>query len=248
MFTTAFLQYRGKGPMRHEEALLEEGLTRRGIPIRHYTAKRIERRQLPLGPDVFIAGDMDAMHGAMRQLGISVPEPDDYPETLRSFLRRRVWKSTLGEVEKAVESGSCPPVFVKPARRRKSFTGAVCYSERDFAAFGYVSRRQPVWCSELVTWRAEYRVYVIDRRIVSVDHYDGDASLALDLDMVTAAIGEYRTAPSAYGIDFGVLDSGATALVEANDGYALGAYTIRADEYTDLISRRWAELLDTAGL
>ncbi|MBF6135515.1 ATP-grasp domain-containing protein [Nocardia otitidiscaviarum] len=149
MFTTAFLQHSGKGPLRHEESLLETGLRRRGIPVEHYTVKRIHRRQLPLGP-----------------------------------------------------------------QRRKSFTGAACYSERDFAVLGKVSRRQRVWCSELVRWLTEYRVYVIDGRIVAVDHYDGDGAVPLDL-----------------------------ALVEANDGYALGAYAIDADLYTELVLRRWRQLL-----
>ncbi|MFJ4657271.1 ATP-grasp domain-containing protein [Nocardia sp. NPDC088792] len=246
MITTAFLQYSGKGPLRHEEGLLEEGLRRRGIPVRYYTIKRILRRQLPLGPDTFVAGDMDAMHGAMRQLGIPVPEPDDYPSSLHGFLRRDVWTSTLGEIEQAVEIGAVPRAFVKPAERRKSFTGTVCYSERDFAALGNVSRRQRVWCSDVVSWRAEYRVYVIDRRVVAVDHYDGDESVRLDSQVVDAAVAAYSasgSAPSAYGIDFGVLADGETALVEANDGFALGAYEIGADHYTELVLRRWVELL-----
>ncbi|WP_194820044.1 ATP-grasp domain-containing protein [Nocardia sp. XZ_19_385] len=217
--------------------------------MRYYSIKRIHRRQLPLGPDTFIAGDMDAMHGAMRQLGIPVPEPDDYPESLREFLRRRVWTSTLGEIERVMETGSAPPVFVKPAERRKGFTGAVCYSERDFAALGRVGRRQRVWCSEVVEWVAEYRVYVIGGGVVAVDRYAGSA--LLDMDVVRSAVAAYDhsgTAPSAYGIDFGVLASGATALVEVNDGYALGAYDIAAEQYTELVLRRWVELLGTAGV
>ncbi|MFE3229059.1 ATP-grasp domain-containing protein [Nocardia sp. NPDC059228] len=251
MITTAFLQYSGKGPMRHEESLLEAGLRQRGIPVCYYTIKRIHRRQLPLGANTFIAGDMDAMHGAMRQLHITVPEPDDYPTSLRAFLRRRVWPSTLGEVERALETGAVPPTFVKPADRRKSFSGLVCYSERDIAALGNISRRQRVWCSEVVGWAAEYRVYVVDQRIVSVDHYDGDAAVLLDMTAVEAAVVAHLssgTAPRAYGIDFGVLATGETALVEANDGYALGAYSIDADSYTELIMRRWSELLESARL
>ncbi|MGW6424942.1 ATP-grasp domain-containing protein [Nocardia sp. NPDC055053] len=247
-FDVAFLQYAGSGPMRHEERLLTEGLKRRGIPVRHYSMKRIHHRQLPLGPDTFIAGDMDAMHGAMRQLHIPVPAPDDYPEALRDFLGRRVWTSTLSEVEHALETSSATPLFVKPADRRKSFTGTVCYSERDFTAWGGRSRRQRVRCSEVVAWRTEYRVYVIDQRIVAVDHYDGDSTIPLDMTVVESAIAAYHrtgTAPIAYGIDFGVLADGRTALVEANDGYALGAYAITADDYTELVMRRWSELLAT---
>ncbi|GAB4586698.1 ATP-grasp domain-containing protein [Nocardia sp. IFM 10818] len=249
MITTAFLQYSGKGPVRHEETLLEEGLRGRGIPVQYYTIKRIHRRQLPLGVGTFIAGDMDAMHGAMRQLGIAAPEPDDYPAGLREFLRRRVWRSTLGEVERGLESGAVSATFVKPAERRKNFTGAVCYSERDIAALGNISRRQRVWCSEVVRWVAEYRVYVIDQEVVWIDRYDGDAAVRLDRDVVEAAVGAYRrsgTAPCAYGIDFGVLADGETALVEVNDGYALGAYGISADLYTELVMRRWSELLGLA--
>ncbi|MEU8895785.1 ATP-grasp domain-containing protein [Nocardia sp. NPDC048505] len=249
MITTAYLEYAGSGPMRHEESLLREGLEQRGIPVRYYTSKRVHRRQLPLGPEVFIAGDMDAMHGAMRQLGIPIPEPDDYPAGLREFLHRAVWTATLGEVERGFERGALPPTFVKPAERRKNFTGAVFYSERDVAVLGNVSRRQRVWCSEVVEWVAEYRVYVHADRIVAVDRYRGDESALLDLRLVEAAVAAYRrseTAPSGYAIDFGVLADGRTALIEANDGYALGAYDITADAYTALVLARWSELLESA--
>ncbi|MFD6400220.1 ATP-grasp domain-containing protein [Nocardia sp. NPDC060249] len=245
-FTVAYLQYAGSGPMRHEEKLLTEGLARLDVPVRYYSLKRIQRRQLALGPGIFIAGDMDAMHGAMRQLGISIPQPDDYPTVLRGFLGRKVWASTLGEIERAMDGGSTPPVFVKPADRRKAFTGAVCYSEHDFAAWGNTSRRQRVWCSEVVTWVSEYRVYVTGHQIVAVDHYEGDNSVPLNMEAVRSAVTAYYrsgTAPTAYAIDFGVLANGETTLVEANDGYALGAYDITADQYTALLMNRWRDLL-----
>ncbi|WP_069163239.1 ATP-grasp domain-containing protein [Nocardia altamirensis] len=249
MITTAFLQYAGSGPMRREEVLLKQGLDQRGIPVRYYTIKRVHRRQLRLGPDTFIAGDMDAMHGVMRQLGIPIPEPDDYPASLREFLHRKVWTATLGEVERSFENSSLPPTFVKPADRRKGFTGAVFYSERDVAVLGNVSRRQRVWCSQVVKWVTEYRVYVNNGQIVFVDRYDGDASVVLDMQVVEAAVAVYHksgTAPCGYAIDFGVLADGRTALVEANDGYAIGAYEIPSEPYTALVMDRWSELLNSA--
>lgn len=63
---------------------------------------------------------------------------------------------------------------------------------------------------------------------------------------VEQALSEHRRsgeAPAAYGIDFGVLSSGETALVEANDGYALGAYKIESAPYAELLFARWAELV-----
>ena len=82
--------------------------------------------------------------------------------------------------------------------------------------------------------------------IVSIDHYDGDAAVALDRVVVTQAVADYRQsgeAPAAYGIDFGVLESGETALIEANEGYALGAYGISGAAYTEMMFARWAQLL-----
>ena len=46
-----------------------------------------------------------------------------------------------------------------------------------------------------------------------------------------------------FGIDFGLLSTGETALVEMNDGFALGAYAISARDYTDLLIARWEELM-----
>lgn len=246
MFALAFLQDLGNGRLRVEERMLKSEFERRGIPVELYTMKRIQRRNLPLSSETFIAGDMDAMHGAMSQLKIDIPAPDDYPDSLMPFLHRRVWKTTLDEVERRLLDADRPPVFVKPSARRKNFTGRVFGSLGDFAYIGAVSRRQEVWCSEVVAWRSEYRVYTIDDEIVGVDHYGGEPDVTLDIDVVRAGLAAYRAsgrAPSAYGIDFGVLRTGETALVEANDGYALGAYQIAAEPYADLLMRRWRELL-----
>jgi hypothetical protein len=248
MFTLAFLQQSGNGQLRLEERLLKSEFERRGIPVALYTLKRILRRNLPLSRDTFIAGDMDAMHGAMRQLNIQVPPPNDYPRSLDTFLHRRIWKSTLGAIEQAIVSDAGAPVFVKPAQRQKNFTGRVFTSIDDFWYIGGVSRRQEVWCSRPVIWHSEFRVYVIDGEIVSIDHYAGDAETTLDLQVLKAALAVYQSsgeAPAAYGIDFGLLGTGETALIEANDGYALGAYSIAAQPYTDLLIRRWSELLST---
>ncbi len=249
MFSRAFLQASGNGKLRIEEQMLKSEFELRGVPVELYTIKNILRRNLPLSPDVFIAGDMDAMHGAMKQLQIDAPPPDDYPDSLAGFLHRRVWKTTLGEVQRDINADFGPPVFVKPSARRKSFTGRVISSPSDFAQVGAASRRQEVWCSEVVDWRAEHRVYVIDDKIVGIDHYAGDPEATLDIGTVRAALAAYRgsgKAPSAYGIDFGLLATGETALVEANDGYALGAYAVAAKPYADLLITRWRELVNTS--
>ena len=250
MFSVAYLQDPGNGRLRLEEQLLESELTKRGVAVEFYTIKKIQRRILPLCQNTFIAGDMDAMHGAMKQLNIEIPSPNDYPECLVPYLHRRVWKDVLASVEHRIFSECGAPVFAKPSTRRKSFTGRVFASPSDFMYLGGSSRRQEVWCSEVVSWIAEYRVYVVNDGIVAVDLYDGTSDAALDMRVVNDAVRSYREscqAPSAYGIDFGVLSSGQTALIEVNDGYSLGAYAIEAKSYTDLLMTRWHELLRTSG-
>ena len=59
------------------------------------------------------------------------------------------------------------------------------------------------------------------------------------------AVSEYKSAPAAYAIDFGVTDDGRTLLIEVNDGYALGSYGLFYPDYSKLLSARWAELTNT---
>ena len=49
-----------------------------------------------------------------------------------------------------------------------------------------------------------------------------------------------------YGIDFGVLLNGETALVEWNDGMALGNYGITPNDYAELFLARWEQILQQA--
>lgn len=239
----AFVEESGNGRLCHESALAVRSLQGRGVPVELFTAKKIARRSLPLTAETLVVGTIPVVQGALRQLGAETPSPHDYPEALRHYLHRRVWRATLRDVEVGVWDGA-KPIFAKPADRLKSFTGRIFATMDDLYFLGSASRRQAVWCSEIVHWRSEFRVYVLRDSIVSIDPYAGDGSVSLDRNVVEAAIVDFRAAgaSSAYAIDFGVLSDGTTALVEANEGYGLGAYAIEADAYTDLLIARWLEL------
>ena len=244
MFQRAYIEQIGNRRFRREESLVRDECERLGIEIVPYFAKQLQRRQLPLTSDSFICGDMDAMHAAMRQLGIEPPTPDDFPRSLQPYLRRKVWQASVGSLQQTLERGA--EVFAKPAGRRKRFSGRVFSSPEDFSRLAGVGAREPLWCSEVVGWISEFRVYVIGGEILAVDHYGGDAGVEVSMEVIREAIATFTAsgeAPSAYGIDFGVLDTGETALVEANDGYSLGAYALTADLYTRLLFTRWGELL-----
>jgi hypothetical protein len=245
VFEVAFIQEKGSGRLMPESGLVRDHCVQIGLPIELYTPKRIHRRQLPLTRRCFVFGDMDCMHGAMRQLKIPIPDAVYFPPSLTQYLHRKIWLDTLGNVRKRIEDGAAA-VFAKPASRAKVFTGQIFSNHSDFYHVAQTSWREPVWCSEVVAWQSEYRVYVNGNDIVSVDYYAGDANVVLNLNVATHAVALYARsgeAPAAFGIDFGVLASGETALVEANDGYALGAYQISSTAYTQLMFVRWRQLL-----
>jgi ATP-grasp domain, R2K clade family 2 len=165
----AFIQEQGNGKLRHEERLVVAQLQQQGIPIEFYTEKRIRRRQLPLDLGSLVVGDMSCITGALQQLSIPEPMPNDYPGSLTEFLHRRIWRSTLAALELRLLDGRYPATFAKPAQCCKRFTGGVFESEFDlFRVYG-VSRREELWCSEAVSWLSEYRVYVVNSEIRSID-------------------------------------------------------------------------------
>ena len=182
---------------------------------------------------------------ALRQMEIAPPVPNDYPQSLRPWLRRRVWTTTVASVAAHLQDGVRAPFFAKPLGRHKRFTGHVFTSWDDLRALRGASDATEVVCSEIVDWKSEYRVYVVRGRIVGVKHYKGDPNVPVDRQQVDDAVAQFEAAGEAtagYGIDFGVLADGRTALVEVNDGYALGSYGLDDDLYTDLIVARWCQL------
>jgi hypothetical protein len=245
MIRLAFIQENGNGRLYPEMRQVADELHRRGVPVQLFTEKRLVRRQLALAPDTLVMGFVPIVTGALRQIGAPVPEPNDYPACLRPLLRRRVWESTVGEVASAVHDGRFGRAFVKPRGRVKHFTGLVIDSPADLWHLGNTSRREPVCCSEVVTWKSEWRFFVVRGRVVGARPYAGDGALVPDDEVVRSAIATLERSGEAlagFGIDFGVLAGGETALVEMNDGFSLGAYGLDDASYTDLVIARWCEL------
>ena len=93
MFETAFIQEDGNGRLALESQLVFDHCVAHGVSTQLYTIKRILRRQLPLTTRSFICGDIDCMHGAMRQLKIPIPAPVYFPPSLAAHLHRRIYQT-----------------------------------------------------------------------------------------------------------------------------------------------------------
>ncbi|CAM2010780.1 ATP-grasp domain-containing protein [Acanthopleuribacter pedis] len=239
-----YLQEQGNGKLRREEQLLADYLRPFDVPIETFTEKRMRRRTLKITANTPVVGDVAMVLAALKCLDKQPPSPLGYPEVLMPYLHRNLWRAKLQDVIRQWMNQSCEPVFIKPADDEKKFTGKRITGLDDLQPLTRHSGQTTLWCSSRVTWLSEYRAYVVRGCIKSVAFYAGDADQAIDLAVVAQAVAALGTAaPAGYSLDFGLLDTGQTGLVEANDGYSLGAYDgIDAATYGELILARWFEL------
>lgn len=185
----------------------------------------------------------DETRQALRALGCAAPELPTYPDPLRPFLGRQIWTSTIDTIAARPELW---PVFVKPRDESKKFTGVLVRGPRDLIGCGDPRSDTPVWCSDPVRFRREWRCFVRYGQILDVRPYKGDWRAAYDERVIEAAVAAWDGQPRGWALDVGVDAQGRTLVVEVNDGFALGAYGLTPLDYARLLSARWSELTETA--
>lgn len=241
---TALIEHKSGYRLDREESLVAAALKDKGQAFEIAALSQVQRGRVDATKASLVVGSLDFMSAALKQRDIVLPVIDSYPGELAGLLRRRVWRSTLCHVLEHVER-THEAVFVKPAVRAKRFTGFVLDDDRDWRLHG-VSNREPVWCSEPVAWVSEWRVYVVRKAVRFIAHYEGDQSKRVERNLIEMAVRQLAAvpvAPRSYAIDFGVLASGETALVEMNDGLAIGAYDgIDSETYLAMLQDRWDQL------
>lgn len=244
MIAAALLQEKGNGRLDSEIASLRRAFEKRGIPTKLFLEKHLLRRRVAFAPETLVAGEIPVVLAALNQLGIEPPAPNDYPDCLTPFLKRRVWTSDVRRIKQRLYDVAAP-CFIKPRGRLKRFTGRVFESWHDLAFLSGAGNDTEVYCSEIVEWTSEHRVYVAGGRILGIGHYSGNPEVLPDMNVVNDAVATLEAsgqAPAGYGIDFGVLAGGETALVELNDGFSLGSYGLDDDAYAEVIMARWLQL------
>ena len=187
-----------------------------------------------------VVGGLGVIRARLLSLGIDASEIN-YPEELRPFLGRRLWKTTIDHVNTEMDMW---PLFVKPVEGKR-FTGCVFAGTKDLIGKGCCGEDFPVICSEVVDFVSEYRCFVRHGEILDVRHYRRDWSEATSRAVVEQAIAAHASAPAGYAADFGVTSDGRTLLVEVNDGYSLGPYGLWPELYAQLLSARWSQMVGT---
>jgi hypothetical protein len=219
-----------------------------GVAVFSSTLESLSAFRVDLAWGAMPVGSVEFVRQAMAIAGLREPANMSYPMQAMPYLRRQVRETVAGAVSERA--------FVKPVRTKK-FTGFVYDPASDPASLGEHDREQhaafasahadePVWTSEPVSFVSEWRYYVSRGRLMGSARYDPhdtpDApapDMALVLECIKA-IGNF----SSFAIDFGVLDTGETALVEVNDGWAIGLYggAMSNVDYFTFLRNRWSDL------
>lgn len=229
------IQYKGKHPFSHAAIVAAEGFEQRGAEALPFDPCEVDSLTWDKGEPV--VGGVEVTERILAKLGCSYRLPS-YPESLRPFLHRKVEATTVREFRASFKE----PLFLKPLYDTKEFTGFVCANAQD-------RRLQPVAddcaiiTAEVVGFLSEYRVYVLNGKILNVCRYQGSVDHQPSIPSVRQMIATFSGAPLAYSLDVGVLSNGETALVEVNDALNLGNYGLAPSYHAKMIAARWYEVV-----
>ena len=144
--------------------------------------------------------------------------PDYYPDFLKDWVKRKVWKSDnwpLGQ-----------RIFIKPADIHKRFTGFVTFG-------GYrKKKRGPYWCSEVVHFQNEWRYYIAYGKMIGGYWYWGEKNEPQSTPELDIVYPENWCGTA----DFGQLENGEIQLVEAHPPFACGWYGKNHIEYAEFLA------------
>lgn len=193
----------------------------------------LDKEFIPLGTVKFCASYMH--HMRIRPWIV----PLDYPHQLMKYLGREV-RYDFGSTAK-------PTDYVKP-RITKQFT---CDTRANVEET--LSRdisEDMVWISEPINLVQEYRMYILNHKVVGYSRYDDnyEADIPVDLTLVYNMIADFSgVAPVSYTLDVGILSkTNETVLIEVNDMWATGLYEwgpMSGDMYLKCIEARWFEIM-----
>lgn len=215
--------------------------------VRHSLAGHDAQRLLPVGSVEFVRAVIAAT-------GIIEPTWQCYPSALLPWLHRELSTTTIRDV-----IARQAPCFVKP-HTTKLFDGFVFpgasakHNADDHIAAQLQTLAQldddtPVLVSSVVDFASEWRVYVMKGVVLGRGRYDADGAEdagAPSQGEIETMVRAFKTAPAAWALDVGVLDDGRTALVEVNDGWAIGLYSssdVSSHQYLNFLWCRWCEIV-----
>jgi hypothetical protein len=142
------------------------------------------------------------------------------------------------------------PVFVKPLKDVKMFTGAVFTKASEWDLYpdlgdwdGPYLCRPPFELKILSEWRC----FVHKNKIVNVSSYNSEQPDSFPSKYIINAIVDIlaeQDIPVAYSLDVALLEGGVTEFIELNDMWAIGPYGCDEETYFKMLKDRWNEIVE----
>lgn len=201
-------------------------------------------KEVPLKRNIVLVACIESTHYWFEQMGWTIPDSITIPEELNKFL------FTFRNIDitdiRTVLGKSEYPFFIKSYELKK-FSPMIIKDEVDIPFISSLLPDMKVVVSELVDFVSEWRVYVLEGKIIGVCNYAGEYLVFPSSNAINNMIKSFKNAPVAYSLDVGIIEkmgSLNTILVECNDFYSLGNYGLFPQLYTRALSARWRQILE----
>lgn len=221
-----------------------KGFKALGFQVKGYNSQEKNWcKKVGVAKETPVRGSVQSVRAALRYLGVPEPKNVDIPNELMEFAGRKVWHSTVGEVQKKAAA----KVFVKPLDFQKDFTGHTVYDGWS-SILKTLPKNYRLLCQEVVHLTEEFRCYIVEGKIVGIRSVE-DPSPPLtfsELSLLEAMLKAYKSQPAGFCLDVARKVTGYSkqlVIVETNEGFSCGNYGIDHAKFAQMIKARWDELV-----
>lgn len=221
--------------------------------------------------DIVLDGILQVTY-CFNKFGIQ-PQEFNYPEVLKEYLGRKIWKDTMDSISSDETKWSAGN-FVKPVKE-KVFTGKIISSIKDMQGCGSCYENFEVYVSEPLNILYECRGFVYYDKLIDLRPYHGDYKEMrhMDTELIECAMKDWLNwpeRPMACSLDWGVVkrphkfvrykynenrepvkigefyeDAYDTLFIEGNLPYALGCYGLNPIDHIKMISAYTSQISNT---
>lgn len=239
-------KYNENGKMGNEEAAILRHAIMERLDYKFITEHEILTSKLTKD-DLFV-GSIEAFKIVLRNMNTELPVPDYYPPALTKYRKRKIRAGTKADVLRVINNCHNHKVFIKPEKEWKTFTGTIVSLKDNNTILENLTDTFPLWISEIIELRSEFRVYVQNHKIKAVCQYHGEEDEELPIQNVLHAteILKLTKHRGTYAFDWGITQNDDILLIEKNDAFSIGKYKGISDkDYYNFLKSGWVEILKT---
>lgn len=234
---TIWIQTNNKGEYIEDFCAISElGARQWKIPFKKFH----NAENIPLNPYNVIVGSVESCEIVLNNMKLEVPPPIDMLK-LAPISGRKFEVKTK---EKFLEYYELFPYFIKPYDKHKQFPAFIAKDKGDVLMYTNKINNVNFLISNPLSIISEYRLYINKKKILGMKHYSGDPFVYPDPLFIKKALDFcYKNLNLlSYSLDFGILQTGETILIEAQDAWAIGNYGLEPYDYIKFVKDRWLQI------